>query len=388
MRAQFLGAHDSQMSSLNSTTHHHRSARQLVVLTFAIVGVLAACGGDASPTTTSAAEVSDPIPTTDSQTTDSAASATTVSSPPSTITPTTADTPQFAGPLPPTAQLVFQTDQIMISDVDGGASIEPAAPAVPGGQEHPDWAPDGRHIVFDTDFAQLWTASTTGDDPEMVFDCVAPCSAVYDGAWSPDGEQIAFAMAETEDGVHTSRASIAVLNVATRDVHTLYSDESGVVWIFQPRWSPDASQLVFDEATFASNRLDEGSVISERIAVANASADAEPVRYLTDPADGAATTPDWASTGDLIVFVRDSNLVTIRPDGRAETQVTDFDGVSEHAIQPTFLPDGSRIVFTHVTGTFGVDDVPAAAVIALDGSRPTDLPLGAATHVRVNPASV
>ena len=388
MRGTIPGAEDPRMSSLNNTQRPHRSAHQVLALAFTITVVLAACGDDASPTATSGAGFADPTVSNDPETSSTASSATTMTSPSSAVTPTTSGTPQFAGPLPPTAQLVFQGDQIMISDASGGASIEPAAPAVPGGQEHPDWAPDGRHIVFDTDFAQLWTASTTGDDPEMVFDCVAPCSAVYDGAWSPDGEQIAFAMAETEDGVHTSRASIAVLNVATRDVHTLYSDESGVVWIFQPRWSPDASQLVFDEATFASNRLDEGSVISERIAVANASADAEPVRYLTDPADGAATTPDWASTGDLIVFVRDSNLVTIRPDGRAETQVTDFDGVSEHAIQPTFLPDGSRIVFTHVTGTFGVDDVPAAAVIALDGSRPTDLPLGAATHVRVNPASV
>ena len=77
-------------------------------------------------------------------------------------------------------------------------------------------------------------------------------------------------------------------------------------------------------------------------------------------------------------------MATVPADGGDPVPVTDFDGVTEHAVQPTFTPDGDGIVFTYVTGRWDVDDSPTAAVISLDGSGFEVLAQGvAATHPRL-----
>lgn len=161
-----------------------------------------------------------------------------------------------------------------------------------------------------------------------------------------------------------------------------------MVWLFAPRWSGDGESIVFEQDTFASNLLSEGEITSIAIATTPAAGQGTATTLATfdGPFGGpGAPAPDWSPVEDRIVFVRGDNLFTIAADGTDEIRVTDFDGVQEHAIQPTFTPDGQAIVFTYVTGEFGVDDAPTAAVIGLDGTGQTTIGTGTMTHVRLRP---
>ena len=264
-----------------------------------------------------------------------------------------------------------------------------AAPDAPPDQEHPDWSSDGERLVFETGFSSLWVVSSDGLDLHSVYECVAPCSSLQDGAWSPDGREIAFMVAETEDGTTTSRSAIVSLDVASGTVRTIYEDTSGRVWLFHPRWSGDGEAVVFEQDTFASDLLSESTITKRAIKVVSSSGDAVPDNVVEwdGPVSGpGAPDPDWSSVENLIVFSRDDNLFTVRPDGTSERQLTQFDAVTEHAIQPTFTPDGTGIVFTFVTGQFGADDVPAAAIIDLDGADMTPVGGGVPmTHTRIQP---
>jgi TolB protein len=284
------------------------------------------------------------------------------------------------------ALVVFQRDGIRVSDGNGTTETV-VAPETPGG-EHPDWSPDGTTIVFDTGSSTLWSAASNGGKAAVkLVTCTAPCARLYEGAWSPDGKEIAYAMTETADGTNTSRSTIQVFDTSTAASRTVYENTSGSASVFTPRWAANGKSLVFSEVTFASTRLDEEQVLGERIAVVAIGDSSPTARYLT-PAGGTATTPDWSRRGNLIVFSRDDNLFTIRPDGTHESPLTSFDGEQKHAIQPTFLPDGGGVVFTYVTGTFDVDDVAHAAVIGFDHGGLEILSVPApVTHPRVSPAS-
>lgn len=286
----------------------------------------------------------------------------------------------------PTALIVFQRDGIVVADAAG--TTETVIAADLRSAEHPDWSPDGASLAFDTDASTIWTVvslSGSGDDPQPVVECTATCVSLYEPAWSPDGTEIAYAMAETTDGTNTSRSTIQVLDVVSGSSRAVYENTSGSVWLFTPRWAPDGARIVFSEATFASTRLDEGEVIDERIATVTVGDGPASATYLTEEGR-TTTTPDWSPAGDEIVFVEGDNLVTMRPDGTAEALLTSYDGVHEHALQPSYLPDGNGVVFTYVTGTIGVDDQPQAALATFGMAAVEMLGVAApATHVRVNP---
>jgi Tol biopolymer transport system component len=69
---------------------------------------------------------------------------------------------------------------------------------------------------------------------------------------------------------------------------------------------------------------------------------------------------------DRVLDEGPSNLYTIRPDGTGLTQLTEFGKGETRAVQPTWTPDGDRIIFTAVEGT-GFGD-PTMAIIQRDGS--------------------
>ena len=118
------------------------------------------------------------------------------------------------------------------------------------------------------------------------------------------------------------------------------------------------------------------TLVSTRIATA--SLDDEPVTLtpLTEPS-AWATYPDWHPTDDLIVYSTrpwtmaaglepgPSNLFTIRPDGSERKQVTHFGADGPRAVEPTWTPDGTGIIFTSVEGA-GYGN-PTMATIAADG---------------------
>ena len=117
--------------------------------------------------------------------------------------------------------------------------------------------------------------------------------------------------------------------------------------------------------------------------------------------------PDWSPDGERIVFstyplgsfpqtTKATNLYTVRPDGTELTQVTHFGENDTRAAQPTWTPDGERIMFTSIERDPNDPFRRLLALVDADGSDLTLIQVPAAqadehgdkwfgTHARMRP---
>jgi Tol biopolymer transport system component len=251
--------------------------------------------------------------------------------------------------------------------------------------EHPDWSPDGTRIAFESAFRSIKTMTADGGDLRELYACAKPCAFVQEPAWSPDGAEVAFALTETVDGVLTSRGAVVALEVATGVLRTVTEDGTGRVGFSTPRWSGDGARLVVDRETFVSTKLDETAVSKvEVVVVPSKGGVSRTVADWGGPVTWGAS-PDWSRRADLIVYSRHGNLHTVAPDGSGEAILTTVDGTAESAIQPTFTPDGTHVVYTHVQTRSGVT-VNTGELLPLDGGKASVLGGGVEmTHPRLSP---
>ncbi len=285
-----------------------------------------------------------------------------------------------------TPSVVYQADSTVWVRPSGSGAVVAVGSGLDGVPQHPDWSPDGLKLVVETDFASIWTMAGDGSDPKRLYDCTGPCFVIQDPSWSPDGQRIVFKESQSQDGKVTSRERLRVIDVADGDVRTVHTNRTGRVGFYTPRWSDDASSLVYEEEVFVSTRVDE--TVVRRFRVVAIGADGRDRRVLASwrgPFAGPGSpAPDWS--GGQVVFVRNDNLVLMDLEDGSERQLTSYNARTEHAIQPTFTPDGTQVVFTYVKGTFGVDDHAQGAVLDLDTGVVSMLDLPGATHVRMAPS--
>jgi Tol biopolymer transport system component len=264
----------------------------------------------------------------------------------------------------------------------------PNVPVPKGGwQVHPDWSPDGSQLTFAVDDGtdnanatpptyrtrDIWIADADGEHARRVFDCSYPCIEADDPSWSHDGRTIAFD-AFDDDVQHPGQAvniRVVLLDVATGSLTTVATgaDTDQFLW---PRWSPDGKRLVVEVDHFTTPDAN-GTLSGSAIAVVDLTRPGTKLKVLTDFAMWA-TYPDWHPKENVIVFstrpwddlkAGPSNLYTIRPDGTAMRQLTHYTEGQTRAVQPSWTPDGTRIIFTAVEGTgFGK---PTMAIIGRDG---------------------
>ena len=263
-------------------------------------------------------------------------------------------------------------------DGSGDFFASPEVPLVPGDvQAYADWSPDGMQIAFtvsdpDADGTlDLWIGDAGKANATRVFDCENPCDHAEHPAWAPDGRSVAYA---TWDIVNAKidGTRIDAIDLATRATRTL-ARSAGTTQLNLPRWSPDARSLVVELSTWSTTAL-ENAKTGTAIAVIDLNSASPQPRQLTDWAV-SATYPDWRPSGDLLVFstrpwtdmaTGPSNLYAIRPDGSGLTALTTFAEGESRAVQPTWAPDGTKIIFTKVEGTgFGS---PTLAIINADGT--------------------
>lgn len=252
-----------------------------------------------------------------------------------------------------------------------GSDLHRWAAEIPGTQEHPDWSPDGRQLVIDTvdgsSVRDLWIADADGTDARLMIDCVDPCKGVDEPAWSLDGASIAFQRIVLGDqGTMTS--TLEILDVATSTTRVVLAMPSRQV-LLAPRWAPDGRRLVVEVA-----RLAEDSYLAEpdggAIGIVDLDAEQPAVELLMDFASFGQL-PDWSPDGEWIVWASSvdgdpgrTELVRFRPDGTDPQAVTTVVPDGAAATNPTYTPDGTRILFTLLEA----DGDAKLMSIALDGT--------------------
>jgi len=178
---------------------------------------------------------------------------------------------------------------------------------ITNGAEHLDWSPDDRFIVFQGSIyyetgSGIYVADvSTGELTLIRRDALAP-------DWSPDGSQIAF-----NEGLV---GSIYVMNPDGSGVRELVT--VGV----DPAWSPDGSQIAFVNR---SNGIDNISVASL--------AGGTDIRVVNSANVAGADDqgPIWSRNGSRIAFTRTlstADIWTVRPDGSGLHQVTSGNAVN------------------------------------------------------------
>ncbi len=345
--------------------HRPRRAGMIIPL---IVILLAACSGPASQGSTASptgpAEPPASIPAV---------------TPGHSMTPLPSSTP--GGVLPAATLIVYEGPieggagiRIVGSDGSGDRALFPDVRLPKDGwQVHPDWDRAGLRLAFAADdpadppgaefTRDLWVGDADGSNARRVFDCASPCIEAEDPAWSPDGRTLAFVTWGPQP------ASLAMLDLQTGAVTTILTADHDPDGFLHPRWSPDGRRIILEHQTWTGGAEDQ--IVDTVIGIVDLDAPSPVFTPITKPAMWA-TYPDWHPTEDRIVFSTrpwtelddgPSDLYTIRPDGSGLTALpTDHD----RRVQPTWTPDGKRIIFTSVEGTgFGH---PTMATIDADGT--------------------
>lgn len=192
------------------------------------------------------------------------------------------------------------------------------------------WSPDGTRVAFehlgDGDLApaQIYLMNEWGGEVQRLNPSSGVRYAESDPAWSPDGSSIAF---------WSYGYGLAVVDLATRNVRTLYKDFPRVAYGASPAWSPDGSTIAF---------------------VVRKESYAEPAIWLID-----------SGGGNLREFIPDAYDPAWSPDGSQLAFVSDLPGPEP---QPVFaaVPDALS-VYTRVTPHVAPVDSTSRFVLFADG---------------------
>ena len=305
--------------------------------------------------------------------------------------------PEATGPPPVTGRIAFRrfldpsetNGALFTSATDGSGEEQITDPPAAAVDDFPDWSPDGTRLLFTRDVAagtdheshRLYTVSSNGG----ILTPLSPDAAAHgdvvegfddNGVFSPDGTRIAFINARgqvAQGGTHglpvgsdqLEFSSVVVMDADGGNRNEVTHDAAFTGDLGGVAWSPDGKQLVYSRWNSGAANPPKGR------ALFIIDVDGRNQRQLTPWDIGASGTPDWSAATDLIVFrkVADEeagvgNFFTIRPDGTALTQITDFtETVISHKVG--FSTDGLWVVFAK-TATNGRNDVFIANT---DGSR-------------------
>ena len=295
------------------------------------------------------------------------------------------------------------TDRLYLVRPDGGDRHQ-LPTGLDGQQEHPDWSPDGSRIVFDHGYTDpdvpgqerrdLWIINADGSGATQLAACDLPCLQLAYPAWSPDGTSVAYIRSDRQTGDDWGPAAVEILDLASGTTRTVISTADGATAYYELGWSPDGSQLAFGVEAYTD--ATEATRLSASIATVHADgSDGATPRILT-PADLDAAEPDWHPDGDRIAFRTrfdpadpetrsvPTDIEVINVDGTGLVNLTNFGLGNLRAIEPSWTPDGTRIVFTQVDG-FGVGQLPAIALMDADGSNVTRLGFATGTVPRMRP---
>jgi Tol biopolymer transport system component len=274
---------------------------------------------------------------------------------------------------------------------------QPAVHEPAAHRDHPDWSPDGSQLAFENWYSDvahpgheridIWVSDADGANARQVTHCDAPCLQRSYPAWSPDGTHLAFIRYDLAGDTTWGPSAIEILDLATGDIRIVSQTKDGATAYYTPRWSPDGSQLVFEIETYAD--ATEAKSLSSSLAIVKSDgSDGADPRILTTP-DLVVKNPDWHPVDDRIVFQARSSksgsdrtdLYVVRADGTRLTRLTNIAGSGLSAVEPTWTPDGKRILFSKVDSS----GAGPPTFISADGSSLTQAGSGSGSAPRLRP---
>ena len=246
-------------------------------------------------------------------------------------------------------------------DADGVDNLLQVSFAVDGADFDPNISPDGRWLVFSSTQhsprADIYVKSVQG---RTVSKLTSDGSNNVMPNFSPDGQRIAFA------SDRNGWWDIFVMSVGGGQPIQITSDRSHQL---HPSWSPDGRRLAYSRLNPSSGRW-ELWVID----VANPGVS----RFI-----GHGMLPAWNPINDKIAFQRPrergARLFSIWTidytdgEGRNPTEIVSDPGVAY--INPTWSPDGTRLVYAAVTDHGSMDPLDARPraseiwIVRVDGTE-------------------
>ncbi len=234
----------------------------------------------------------------------------------------------------------------------GGSEPRPGPGAGIGLADH--------EIVFTrqegADGADLWLARADGSDPVRLTD---DPGVELMAAWSPDGDQVAYAAGESPDGPFDLFVLDVPSGTARQVTRTPDRCESA------PTWTPDGEDLVYASRDCVTQTdgiftIPVGGGQERRLVAAGSWPDVGPDGRLLYSAPVSGD-PWWVQ-----------RVVVSEPDGSDPVDVTPqrFESASE----ATWSPDGGRIAFVAAAGDPGAEEVESwneeLYVMDADGGNP------------------